>query len=440
MKKSSRLTAVFLSAVLLISAICGIAPSAEEDGGASQSASLAPYYTIVNRCEDITGVKTNVAPAPGSNSPDGKSIIIKSSQNLNKIYVDQNYYEVTFSNINVPENAEALVFWYGQSFEERNANSFISTAKSNSDAILRPKFDVRAKAAGSTGDFSENKDQNEIYMVSSDDGTVYSAKMGNSVTGTIETGKYWGSVENGYVVLPRAFFKTETFNESKIDLRIRVLGTGSQYIDKDGNVITTVDKYGKVTKPNKISANTCISFDNIGFITDMEAFKTDCGTKGAKNETFGRFTYTNSAVANKLCPLSGGKSLNETVEVKSSAAAVKWDGVENAAKYRLTLYNKVFAAVSEKEVTENEAELEIPAGRYILQIAALDESGVVTASSLQSVAINSDINSTGETDICDLVYISLDENKEKYETDLDGDGACTESDAAYLRNLLLEIK
>ena len=172
----------------------------------------------------------------------------------------------------------------------------------------------------------------------------------------------------------------------------------------------------------------------------MEAFKTDCGTKGAKNGTFGRFTYTNSAVANKLCPLSGGKSLNETVEVKSSAAAVKWDGVENAAKYRLTLYNKVFAAVSEKEVTENEAELEIPAGRYILQIAALDESGVVTASSLQSVAINSDINSTGKTDICDLVYISLDENKEKYETDLDGDGACTESDAAYLRNLLLEIK
>ena len=83
-------------------------------------------------------------------------------------------------------------------------------------------------------------------------------------------------------------------------------------------------------------------------------------------------------------------------------------------------------------MTESEAELEIPAGRYILQIAALDESGVVTASSLQSVAINSDI--------CDLVYISLDENKEKYETDLDGDGACTESDAAYLRNLLLEIK
>ncbi len=91
-------------------------------------------------------------------------------------------------------------------------------------------------------------------------------------------------------------------------------------------------------------------------------------------------------------------------------------------------------------MTENKAELEIPAGRYILQIAALDENGVVTASSLQSVAINSDINSTGETDICDHVYISLDENKEKYETDLDGDGACTESDAAYLRNLLLEIK
>lgn len=436
MKKSSRLTAVFLSAVLLISAICGIAPSAEEDGGASQSASLAPYYTIVNRCEDKTGVKTNVALAPGSNSPDGKSIIIKSSPNLNKIYVDQNYYEVTFSNINVPENAEALVFWYGQSFEERNENSFISTAKSNSDAILRPKFKVLAKAAGSEGNFSANTtDRNEIYMVSSDDGTVYSAKMGSGVTGTISTNTkekaYWGSVENGYVVLPLAFFETNAFNESKIDLRIQVLGDGSQYIDKDGNVITST---------KKISANTCISFDNIGFITDMEAFKTDCGTKGAKNETFGRFTYTNSAVANKLCPLSGGKSLNETVEVKSSAATVKWDSVENAVKYRLTLYNKVFAAVSEKEVTENKAELEIPAGRYILQIAALDERGVVTASSLQSVAINSDINSTGETDICDLVYISLDENKEKYETDLDGDGACTESDAAYLRNLLLEIK
>ena len=430
MKKSSRLTAVFLSAVLLISAICGIAPSAEEDGGALQSASLAPYYTIVNRCEDKTGVKTNVALALGSNSPDGKSIIIKSSPNSNKIYVDQNFYEVTFSNINVPKNAEALVFWYGQSFEERNENSFISTAKSNSDAILRPKFDVRAKAAGSEGNFSANSAQNEIYMVSSDDGTVYSASMGNGVTGTIETDKYWGSVENGYVVLPLTFFE-KTFNESKIDLRIRVLGDGSQYIDKDGNVITST---------KKISANTCISFDNIGFITDMEAFKTDCGTKGAKSETFGRFTYTNSAVANKLCPLSGGKSLNETVEVKSSAAVVKWDSAENAAKYRLTLYNKVFAAVSEKEVTKNEAELEIPAGRYILQIAALDEIGVVTASSLQSVAINSDINSTGETDICDLVYISLDENKEKYETDLDGDGACTESDAAYLRNLLLEIK
>ena len=436
MKKSSRLTAVFLSAVLLISAICGIAPSAEEDGGASQSASLAPYYTIVNRCEDKTGVKTNVALAPGSNSPDGKSIIIKSSPNLNKIYVDQNYYEVTFSNINVPENAEALVFWYGQSFEERNENSFISTAKSNSDAILRPKFKVLAKAAGSEGNFSANTtDRNEIYMVSSDDGTVYSAKMGSGVTGTISTNTkekaYWGSVENGYVVLPLAFFETNAFNESKIDLRIQVLGDGSQYIDKDGNVITST---------KKISANTCISFDNIGFITDMEAFKTDCGTKGAKNETFGRFTYTNSAVANKLCPLSGGKSLNETVEVKSSAATVKWDSVENAVKYRLTLYNKVFAAVSEKEVTENKAELEIPAGRYILQIAALDERGVVTASSLQSVAINSDINSTGETERCDLVYISLDENKEKYETDLDGDGACTESDAAYLRNLLLEIK
>lgn len=432
MKKSSRLTAVFLSAVLLISAICGIAPSAEEDGGASQSASLAPYYTIVNRCEDITGVKTNVALAPGSNSPDGKSIIIKSSSNSNKIYVDQDFYQVIFSNINVPENAEALVFWYGQSFEERNENNFISTAKGNFDAILRPKFKVGARAAGSTGSFSANTtDQNEIYMVSSDDGTVYSASMGSGVTGTISTKVYWGSVENGYVVLPLTFFKTETFNESKIDLRIQVLGDGSQYIDKDGNVITST---------KKISANTCISFDNIGFITDMEAFKTDCGTKGAKNGTFGRFTYTNSAVANKLCPLSGGKSLNETVEVKSSAAAVKWDSVENAAKYRLTLYNKVFAAVSEKEVTENKAELEIPAGRYILQIAALDESGVVTASSLQSVAINSDINSTGETDICDLVYISLDENKEKYETDLDGDGACTESDAAYLRNLLLEIK
>lgn len=433
MKKSSRLTAVFLSAVLLISAICGIAPSAEEDGGASQSASLAPYYTIVNRCEDKTGVKTNVALALGSNSPDGKSIIIKSSANENKIYVDQNYYEVIFSNINVPENAEALVFWYGQSFEERNENSFINTADGNSDAILRPKFEVYAKAAGSTDSFSANSAQNEIYMVSSDDGTVYSASMGNGVTGTIETdkNKYWGSVENGYVVLPLAFFETNAFNESKIDLRIRVLGNGSQYIDKDGNVITST---------KKISANTCISFDNIGFITDMEAFKTDCGTKGAKDETFGRFTYTNSAVANKLCPLSGGKSLNETVEVKSSAAAVKWDSAENAAKYRLTLYNKVFAAVSEKEVTKNEAELEIPAGRYILQIAALDERGVVTASSLQSVAINSDINSTGETDICDLVYISLDENKEKYETDLDGDGACTESDAAYLRNLLLEIK
>lgn len=431
MKKSSRLTAVFLSAVLLISAICGIAPSAEEDGGASQSASLAPYYTIVNRCEDITGVETNVAPAPGSNSPDGKSIIIKSSSNSNKIYVDQDFYQVIFSNINVPENAEALVFWYGQSFEERNENNFISTAKGNSDAILRPKFKVGARAAGSTNSFSANSAQNEIYMVSSDDGTVYSAKMGSGVTGTISDKGYWGSVENGYVVLPLTFFKTETFNESKIDLRIQVLGDGSQYIDKDGNVITST---------KKISANTCISFDNIGFITNMEAFKTDCGTKGTKNETFGRFTYTNSAVANKLCPLSGGKSLNETVEVKSSAAAVKWDSAENAVKYRLTLYNKVFAAVLEKEVTENEAKLEIPAGRYILQIAALDESGVVTASSLQRVAINSDINSTGETDICDLVYISLDENKEKYETDLDGDGACTESDAAYLRNLLLEIK
>lgn len=400
---------------------------------------LAGYYKIVNDGSD----KSNVS-AQGMNltvedkSPDGTAITGRTVLGQQSgLVTDQQFVQIIYKNIKVPDGAEAMVFWFGQEFENRSDTSLIK----DETATLLPKFAFTWRAGGSDGGFSSQNVNSAMYQISTDDGIAYSASFGANINGTPSATSNWVTFKNGYVVVPFSLFAKDGFGDNEtVDFRIEITGAASgngnlKYMDAEGNIMAM----------GKVSGNTVVTFDNFGFITDMSGFTADLGNKESAAQK-GKNVYSNASVAYKMGYMARkGEALTADAVHADNTVSVSWNEVEGAEAYDVTLYNDGVSLETARVSTTSHS-FAMPKLGYTVQVIARDADGKILETSAPTAVkdgeLTGDVNGDYTVDIKDLIRlkkIAAGMSEETPAADMDGSGKIDSADLTLLHKLLLGI-
>lgn len=400
---------------------------------------LAGYYTVVNDGSDRTDVT-----AQGMNlsvedkSPDGTAITGRTVLGQQSgLITDQQFVQIIYKNITVPDDAEAMVFWFGQEFEQRSDTSRIQDAS----ATLLPKFAFTWRAGGSDGGFSAQNVNSEMYQISTDDGIAYSASFGANINGTPSAASNWVTFKNGYVIVPFSLFAKDGFGDNEtVDFRIEITGAASgngnlKYMDAEGNIM----------EMGKVSGNTVVTFDNFGFITDMSAFTADLGDKDSQKQK-GKTVYSNASAAYKMGYMGQkGESLAADAVYKDGAVSVSWAETDGADSYDVTLYSGGTSLVTER-ISAPEYSFTVPKLDYVIQVIARDADGKILETSAPAAVkdgeLAGDANGDYQLNIKDLVAmkkIAAGISENLYNGDMNGDEKVDSADLAMLRKVLMGL-
>lgn len=391
------------------------------------------YYEIVNSgesTENVSGEAVGVTAV--SNTPDGAGIRARTVINKDGLATDQTFARVLFKNVKVPENAEAVVFWFGQDFEMRREDSVMT----DPTCELLPIFKVTWSPAGTESYTSTSAGRTNVYQISTDDGKVYSQSFDQPFTGTPSQNSNWCTFRNGYVIIPVSLFASEGFGTDSVNIRITVEG-GSKYIDSEGNVFSA---------SGLISANTVMYFDNLGFITDMTAFTEDCGSANTGTSN-GKTTYTGSTAAYKMGYMNQSGALEASAEYHKNSVSIDWNAVDGAESYDVTVYSGSSAVITESFTEASAVFGGLPDNSYGVQVIARNADGEIIAVSARTEAFKAgqpgDVNDDYSVDIRDLVAMKkllAAGDPEYIETgDINGDGFFDARDLTAFRKLLLEV-
>lgn len=384
------------------------------------------YYSIVNSCDSDRDISAeHWEYSISDSSPDGSGIACRSANGS-----DTAWPSVLFENVTVPQGAEALIFWFGQEFENRDSQNFLT----DPDAVFQPffKFFYREPGGSWSGEIPVPGSQADVYFINSENGRVLSAGIDNvPITGTANEEKNWGDFKNGYVVFPLDLLFAEGHDGETLDFKIQILGQNSIYLDSDGKAAAS---------EKKISGNTVITYDNFGFITDMEAFRADCGVRKPDLEK-GKQTYSDSAVLYKLGMLPPNGGPMPAVYAAENGLRVSWEPSADASGYAVTSYDAAGTVTASVRTAETEALLETDSAVYV-QVLGIDSKGLIlSVGEPVRAGLSGDINNDGDVDIRDLIRLKkLLAGSEEYDpaADLNGDGLNGADDLALMRKILLE--
>lgn len=367
------------------------------DGYPADDNSFKPYYEIVKDGGDKNEITSSGWDLSiSSYSPDGSTITGKTSGNTN-----QPYPAIAFNNITVPENSEAVVFWFGQQYQERNSGeNYFNDPK----AILQPKFRINWREHNGTySSNSFNGTSGNVYFISTDTGKVLSTGVTNApVTGTTSESSYWPGFKNGYVVVPLSLLAPDgKLGDKPVDIKVTLLANESVYLtadEKDAGALKT------------LSPNTIVSFDNFGFITDMDAFLADCGEVSGKE--YGKNTYVNSSAAYRLGVLPESENATAPLVTRSAGGlSVKIPEIECAEKYVFNIYTEENIYIAGTVAAENRTLICLDTSEGVkVQVIAVGGSGkYLSVSRLCNIAeytvLKGDVNGDGTVDIKDLIRL-----------------------------------
>lgn len=382
MKKFKMAVSLALSTAIMVSAVFAGGVSAEDADTAVSENGLSPYYTVVNDGMDKTNVSgETLSISVGNKTPDSSGFIAKTTGlgSLNGALGDSNAI-FHFKNAVIPENAKALVFWFGQEYEYRT-DKHNSSKMTDSEAYFLPKFlfDWRVDNTKSYSKLWETN--NTVYRISTDDGNIYSGSFGSGTSGSPSDNSNWLAFKNGYIIVP---IGNSAFEYGKpIDFRIKI--DPGKYMKADGTF------YEGATS---LSCNTTVKFDNFGYITDMEAFKKDVADKTA---------------AYKLgCMAQSGNIAVENAVYKNGSVTVAVND-NTAASYDVTLYSGNKAMYTERISANDPLTVNGVAEKdYTVQIIARNENNEIIAVSPVAdvtVSINGDYNNDGKVNTLDLAEL-----------------------------------
>lgn len=400
---------------------------------------LAGYYKIVNDGSDKSDVSAQgMNLTVEDNSPDGSAITGRTVLGQTSgLVTDQQFVQIIYKNIKVPDDAEAMVFWFGQEFEKRSDTSKIQ----DENAKLLPKFAFTWRAGGSNGGFSSQNVNSAMYQISTDDGIAYSASFGSNINGTPNKDSNWVTFKNGYVVVPFSLFARDGFGGNEtVDFRIEITGASSgngnlKYMDAEGNIMDM----------GKVSGNTVITFDNFGFITDMSAFAADLGDKD-KDLQKGKTVYSNASAAYKMGYMGPtGDTLTAEAVHADNTVSVSWNEAAGAASYDVTLYNDGVSLETARVGTTSHS-FAMPKLGYTVQVIARDADGKILEISAPAAVkdgeLTGDVNGDYTADIKDLIRlkkIAAGMAEETPAADIDGSGNIDSADLILLRRLLMGV-
>ena len=226
------------------------------------------YYTIGNDCSgsDINewegGGKTD---AP----PDGEGYW----------WYNGSYVSVDFADVEIPDDAEALVLWVGQ--EDLGDGT-----------RLIPNYTVRFAVDGNFNNCSPSGVESTIYYVPTDGGRICSNNRGINGEKVINTFYYPANISGGFrgegfIIIPLSLYDTaDVTSVLGTTTSIRVVMDQFSDYDKDGNIVTSGHNYTPDRK---------MYIDNIGTISDIDAFVNDFDSYFATYIPVDTFYYSESA-------------------------------------------------------------------------------------------------------------------------------------------------
>ena len=226
------------------------------------------YYTIGNDCSgsDINewegGGKTDA-------SPDGEGYW----------WYNGSYVSVDFADVEIPDDAEALVLWVGQ--EDLGDGT-----------RLIPNYTVRFAVDGNFNNCSPSGVESTIYYVPTDGGRICSNNRGINGEKVINTFYYPANISGGFrgegfIIIPLSLYDTaDVTSVLGTTTSIRVVMDQFSDYDKDGNIVTSGHNYTPDRK---------MYIDNIGTISDIDAFVNDFDSYFATYIPVDTFYYSESA-------------------------------------------------------------------------------------------------------------------------------------------------
>ena len=226
------------------------------------------YYSIGNDCSgsDINewegGGKTDA-------SPDGEGYW----------WYNGSYVSVDFADVDIPDDAEALVLWVGQ--EDLGDGT-----------RLIPNYTVRFAVDGNFNNCSPSGVESTIYYVPTDGGRICSNNRGINGEKVINTFYYPANISGGFrgegfIIIPLSLYDTaDVTSVLGTTTSIRVVMDQFSDYDKDGNIVTSGHNYTPDRK---------MYIDNIGTISDIDAFVNDFDSYFATYIPVDTFYYSESA-------------------------------------------------------------------------------------------------------------------------------------------------
>ena len=227
------------------------------------------YYSIGNDCSgsDINewegGGKTTDA------SPDGEGYW----------WYNGSYVSIDFADVEIPADAEALVLWVGQ--EDLGDGT-----------RLIPNYTVRFAVDGNFDNCSPSGVESTIYYIPTDGGRICSNNRGVNGEKVINTWYYPANISGGFrgegfIIIPLSLYDyADVTSVLGTTTSIRVEMDQFADYDRDGNIVTSAHNYTPDRK---------MYMDNIGTISNIDAFLNDFDRYFATYSPVDTFYYSESA-------------------------------------------------------------------------------------------------------------------------------------------------
>lgn len=201
------------------------------------------YYKIGNDGSDAQVWPTS---GPITETPDGTGVRMTSSSN---------WISYDFSNVKIPKDSEALVIWVGQNEVEDGSR-------------LLGSYKLRFKVDNSFDNCNSSGNETTVYYISSEKGSVVTHNRSVGTESNLNTWWFPDNHENkfagvGYVIIPLGLFDSADVES----VRGQTTSVRFEYTDA-----TEYNTDGSKGKPVTLNNTRYIYMDNVGTISDVDAF------------------------------------------------------------------------------------------------------------------------------------------------------------------------
>lgn len=166
-----------------------------------------------------------------------------------------NWISYDFSNVTIPKDSQALVIWVGQNEVEDGSR-------------LLGSYKLRFMVNGSFNNCDSSGDETTVYYISSENGSVVTHNRSVGAESNLNTWWFPNNHENkfagvGYVIIPLGLFDSADVDS----VRGQTTSVRFEYTDA-----TEYNADGSKGKPVTLNNTRYIYMDNVGTISDVDAF------------------------------------------------------------------------------------------------------------------------------------------------------------------------